>query len=81
MDSQQGIQLSDLSGILRRRGKLMVSVAGLVALIAFWMAMALPNQYGSYATILVEPQSIDERLVQAGVRESDLTERLGIMTA
>ncbi len=81
MDSQQGIQLSDLSGILRRRGKLMVAVAGLVALTAFWMAMALPNQYGSYATILVEPQSIDERLVQAGVRESDLTERLGIMTA
>lgn len=81
MDSQQGIQLSDLGGILRRRGKLMVSVAGLVALTAYWVAMALPNQYGSYATVLVEPQSIDERLVQAGVRESDLTERLGIMTA
>ena len=81
MDSQQGIQLSDLGGILRRRGKLMASVVGLVALTAYWIAMALPNQYGSYATVLVEPQSIDERLVQAGVRSSDLTERLGIMTA
>ncbi|MCH2186970.1 Wzz/FepE/Etk N-terminal domain-containing protein, partial [Myxococcota bacterium] len=81
MDSQQGIQLSDLGGIVRRRGKLMVSVVGLVSLTAYWIAMALPNQYGSYATVLVEPQSIDERLVQAGVRESDLTERLGIMTA
>ena len=81
MDSQQGIQISDLAGILRRRGKLMAAVAGLVVLVSFWIAMALPNQYGSYATILVEPQSVDDQLVRSGVRERDLTERLGIMTA
>jgi uncharacterized protein involved in exopolysaccharide biosynthesis len=31
--------------------------------------------------ILVEPQSVDENLVNSGVRQSDLNERLGIMTA
>lgn len=81
MDVQQGIQLTDLVGIARRRGKLMVAVAGSVILAMYWLAMALPNQYTSYSTILVEPQAIDEKLVSAGVRESDLKERLGIMTS
>ncbi len=81
MNSQQGLQISDLSGVVRRRGKLMAIVAGGVILVMYWVAMALPNQYTSYATILVEPQSVDDQLVRAGVRESDLKERLGIMTA
>ena len=54
---------------------------GVVVLAIYWIAMALPNRYSSYATILVEPQSIDDQLVRAGVREGDLVERLGIMTA
>ena len=65
----------------RRRGKLVAVVAGVVILATFWISMALPNLYMSYATILVEPQSIDESLVNAGVRESDLNMRLGLMTA
>ena len=81
MDGQQGLQLSDLFGMVRRRGKLMAAVAGVVILTMYWIAMALPNQYSSYATILVEPQTIDKDLVRSGVRESDLKERLGIMTA
>ena len=81
MDLQQGIQLSDLVGMVRRRGRIVVAVAGLTILAMYWLAMALPNQYTSYATILVEPQAIDEKLVSAGVRESDLKERLGIMTS
>ncbi len=81
MDEQQGLQVSDLYGLARRRGKTMAIVAGVVILAMYWIAMALPNQYTSYATILVEPQSIDEQLVAAGVRDSDLNERLGIMTA
>lgn len=81
MDGQQTLQLSDLFGIVRRRGKLMAVVAGAVVLAMYWIAMALPNEYSSYATILVEPQAIDEELVKSGVRESDLVERLGIMTA
>jgi len=81
MDGQQGLQLSDLFGIVRRRGKLMAVVAGSLILAFYWIAMALPNEYSSYATILVEPQSIDDQLVRSGVREGDLVERLGIMTA
>ncbi|HKK53522.1 MAG TPA: hypothetical protein VKA74_18120, partial [Myxococcota bacterium] len=81
MNTDQGFQLSDIFGIARRRGKLVAVVAGVVILATFWIAMALPNLYMSYATILVEPQSIDEALVDSGVRESDLNMRLGLMTA
>ncbi len=81
MNAEQGFQLSDLFGMARRRGKLVAVVAGVVILATFWISMALPNLYMSYATILVEPQSIDESLVNAGVRESDLNMRLGLMTA
>jgi polysaccharide chain length determinant protein (PEP-CTERM system associated) len=43
--------------------------------------MALPNLYSSSSTILVEPQSVDDKLVDSGVAERDLNERLGLMTA
>jgi polysaccharide chain length determinant protein (PEP-CTERM system associated) len=81
MDEQQGLQISDLYGLARRRGRVMSIVAAAVILGMYWIAMALPNQYTSYASILVEPQAIDEQLIAAGVRDSDLNERLGIMTA
>src|SRR5262245_14988132 len=83
MNVETGFELDDLWGIVRRRGKLAVAVAGLVTLAAYWVAMALPNEYESYATVLVEPQAISPQLVQvqAGARESDLTESLQIMTA
>jgi len=81
MNVESGFELDDLRAVVRRRGKVAVVVAGLVTLAAYWIGMALPNEYESYATVLVEPQSVPERLVEAGVRQSDLTERLGIMTA
>ncbi|HIL80412.1 MAG TPA: hypothetical protein EYG54_04010, partial [Myxococcales bacterium] len=81
MNTLQSPQLPDIGGMLRRRGKVMLSVGGATFLLMYLIAMALPNQYSSYATILVEPQAVDEGLVSAGVRESDLKERLGIMTA
>lgn len=81
MNSEQGIQIADLFGIARRRGKLIATVSGVVILAVFWIAMALPNMYTSSAVILVEPQSVDEKLVDSGVRESKLNERLGLMTA
>jgi polysaccharide chain length determinant protein (PEP-CTERM system associated) len=81
MNGQQALNLSDLFGIVRRHGKLMALVAGAVVLAIYWIAMALPNQYSSYATVLVEPQAIDDQLVRSGVREGNLVERLGIMTA
>jgi len=83
MNIEQGNtnQVIDLLGFLRRRGKFVAIVAGGIILLTFWLAMALPNLYTSSATILVEPQSVDEDLVNSGVRESDLNERLGLMTA
>jgi len=81
MNTQQSPQLPEIGGMLRRRAKVMLSVGGSTFLLMYLIAMALPNQYSSYATILVEPQSVDEGLVSSGVRESDLKERLGIMTA
>jgi polysaccharide chain length determinant protein (PEP-CTERM system associated) len=81
MNAEAGIQLTDLAGILRRRAPVMGGVALVVFLAFYWIAMALPNEYESYATVLVEPQTVAPELVKAGVRESDLNERLHLMTA
>jgi polysaccharide chain length determinant protein (PEP-CTERM system associated) len=81
MNVDGGFQLSDVGGIVRRRGKVTALVALAFALVAYWVAMALPNEYRSYATVLVEPQAVDEELVRAGVQSSDLNERLHLMTA
>ncbi len=81
MNVEGGFQLGDFAGIVRRRGKVAALTALLVVLAAYWIAMALPNVFTSYATVLVEPQSVDAELVRAGVQSSDLTERLHIMTA
>lgn len=81
MNLDQGTQVIDLLGFARRRGKLVAVVAGGFLLVTYWVAMALPNLYSSSATILVEPQSVDEKLVNSGVRASDLNARLGLMTA
>lgn len=80
MNVEAGFQL-DLVGALRRRLWMIVSVIGAVFLIAFWVAMVLPNYYHSWATIFVEPQAISQQLVEAGLGESDLTQRLNLMSA
>lgn len=81
MNLDQGAQVIDILGFARRRGKLVAIVAGAFLLVTYWVAMALPNLYSSSATILVEPQSVDEELVNSGVRDTELNERLGLMTA
>jgi len=81
MQTDSGFPLSDIWGILRRRARLMGGVALVVFLASYWVGMALPNTYESYATVLVEPQSVDPGLVQAGVPKSDLNRRLHLMTA
>lgn len=81
IEQGNGNQVIDLLGFLRRRGKFVALVAGGIILLTFWLAMALTNLYTSSSTILVEPQSVDEGLVNSGVRDSDLSERLGLMTA
>lgn len=81
MNVEGGFQLGDILGIVRRRGKIAALFAVAVFLMSYWVAMALPNVYQSFATVLVEPQSVAEEIVKAGVRDSDLNERLHLMTA
>ena len=81
MNVEGGLQITDLWGVARRRGKLVALTALLVFLASYWLAMALPNVYTSYATVLVEPQAVDEELVRAGVKSSDINARLHLMTA
>jgi polysaccharide chain length determinant protein (PEP-CTERM system associated) len=81
MNVEGGIQLGDLWSIARRRVKAVGATVLGVALAAYWLAMALPNQYESFATVLVTPQSVAPELVAAGVPESDLNSRLYLMTA
>lgn len=81
MNVESGIQIGDVVAIVRRRIKAVVGVALAVFLAGYWITMALPNEYESYATVLVEPQSVAPELVAAGVPKSDLNQRLGLMTA
>ena len=81
MNVETGFQLADVSGFVRRRAKVMIMVAGVISLAAYWLAMALPNEYESSSTILVEPQSVSKELVAAGIPESDLNARLHLMSA
>ena len=80
MNADTGFQL-DLLGALRRRGMLIAIVAGGVFLAGYWVAMALPNQFVSYATLLVEPQAVSPILIESGVGETRLNDRLHLMTA
>ena len=81
MNVEGGIQLGDLWNIARRRAKVVGATMLGVALASYWLAMALPNQYESFATVLVTPQSVAPELVAAGVPESDLNNRLYLMSA
>jgi polysaccharide chain length determinant protein (PEP-CTERM system associated) len=81
MNVETGIQISDLVPIARRRMKAIVGIALGVFLPGYWITMALPNEYRSYATVLVEPQSVAPELVASGVPAADLNQRLGLMTA
>jgi len=81
MNVESGFQIADLKDIVRRRAKVAVGVALVVSLAAYWVAMALPNEYESYATVLVEPQAVDPDLVESGLGQTDLNRRLHQMAA
>lgn len=81
MNVEAGLQLGDIKGIARRRAKVALATWLVFSLAAYWVAMALPNEYESAATVLVEPQSVDPDLVKAGIPESDINRRLGLMAA
>lgn len=80
MNSDSGLQL-DLLGALQRRLSLIVVLVGATLLAAYWVAMALPNYYRSAATIFIEPQSINQKLVESGADSVSLGYRLSLMTA
>lgn len=80
MNLEAGLQI-DLVGALRRQAALVGLVAGMVFIVSFWIAMLLPNAYESRVTMLVEPPSVNESLVEAGVADSDLNTRLNLMVA
>jgi polysaccharide chain length determinant protein (PEP-CTERM system associated) len=77
---EQGVKLGDLTGMLRRRKRVALWTTGLFFLAALLLAAFLPNQYQSFTTMLVEPQTISKRLVEPGVEEGDLVNRLHLMT-
>ncbi|CAG0959768.1 hypothetical protein MYXO_00686 [Myxococcaceae bacterium] len=80
MNEDQGFRVGDLRAVLKRRLPLMAAVGGAVFLLSIVIASLLPNVYMASATLLIEPQSISKKLVEAGVAESDLNNRLHLMT-
>ncbi len=80
MNTDSGIQI-DLIGALRRHAFLACTIAGATTLVMYWIAMALPNKYSASAVLLVEPQAVSERLVEAGAARVDLNARLHLMTS
>lgn len=80
MNVEQGMQLSDLKGMVRRRKSLAITIAGVVFLASIVVAAVLPDQYESYTTLLIEPQTISSDLIEAQVGQTDLNQRLHIMT-
>ena len=80
MDSEQGIQLDDVKQILQRRSRLVLIVAAAGFLIAVFVAAVLPNEYSSQATLLIEPQTISEKLVESNLSETDLNNRLHLIS-
>lgn len=77
---EQGIKLGDLAGMLRRRKRVALWAAGLFFLASVLLAALLPSEYQAYTTMLVEPQAISKKLVEPGVEEGELINRLHLMT-
>jgi len=79
MDMEQGFQLDDLRGMFRRRGVAMVSIAGGAVLLSVLVAAWIPNEYEAVTTLLIEPQAISERLVESGMPETEINNRLHLV--
>ncbi|HEU4429914.1 MAG TPA: GNVR domain-containing protein [Myxococcota bacterium] len=79
MDLEQGFRLDDLRGLWRRRRVTMLAIGGASVLISLVVAGWIPNSYLAATTLLIEPQSISERLVEPGVPETELNNRLHLL--
>jgi polysaccharide chain length determinant protein (PEP-CTERM system associated) len=80
MDSEQGIQLDDLKRILQRRSQLVLAVFAAGVLLATFIAAILPNEYESRAMLLIEPQTISQKLVESNLTETELNSRLHLIS-
>ena len=80
MTNEAGLQI-DLIGTLKRRAYIASVIAGVITLFVYWVAMALPNEYTASAVLLVEPQTVNGKLIEPGASGIDLNERLNLMTA
>jgi hypothetical protein len=80
MNPEQGFQIEDFGGVMRRRRGVGAVLAGSAFLASLVVAAVLPNVYEAWTTLLVEPQSISTRLVEADVEEAQLENRLHLMT-
>ena len=69
MNPEQGLQIQDLAGVLRRRQGTMAVVAGAVFLVSIVVAAVLPNMYEAWPTLRVAPSPATE---PAGCRPGSL---------
>jgi succinoglycan biosynthesis transport protein ExoP len=76
---EQTLRLSDITRVLRRRGRIIVALILACTLASILIAALLPNRYQAETTLLVEPQSISSRLVDSATGEADLANRLHTM--
>ncbi len=79
MNAEQGFQLGDLNRVLRRRATLAAGVTAAVVLAALLVSSFVPNRYDASAVLLIEPQTISERLVESNLEETDLNSRLHLI--
>lgn len=80
MNENQAFELSGLRDVARRRAWVIAPFAGAIVLASTLLAALLPNRYEAWTTLLVAPQTVSKKLVEAGVEESDLNNRLHLMT-
>jgi uncharacterized protein involved in exopolysaccharide biosynthesis len=66
-DAEGGKTIGEYLSMLRRRKALIVAVAGILAPLAFLVALALPPVYRSTATILVQEQEVPPDLVRSTI--------------
>ncbi len=80
MHSDAGFELGNLKDMFVRRWRVVAGVAGGVLLASVMLAALLPNRYEAYTTILIEPQTISNEIIEAGVAQTDMNARLHLMT-
>jgi len=79
MDLEQGYGFRELKGMFARRLPAIAWLTGGSLLVSIFVASVLSNQYESAATLLVEPQTVSEDLIDSGIEEQDLNARLHLI--